>query len=248
MNLVTRFLARWWAVVAVILLWEILVRVLNVSPFLLPAPTTIIHGIARDPLTFLTPLLMTLRTASIGFVAGVASGYLVASVVWLIPFLGMLLTPLALVFRSVPFVAMIPVLATLFGYSDATAWVICAMVCFFPTFVLVVTGLSDVPPNGDDLLTVAGASRWVRYRLLAVPSSLISLATSMRISAAVAFTAALVSEFLMGVPGLAYVLNNALAELNMTNLWGTAFCAIFVGIAAYLGASQFERFALQRWR
>lgn len=248
MTYATRFFSRWWAVIAVVLVWQLGVLIFNISPFLMPSPLTIVTDMAGTPETFLIPLLMTLRTAITGFVIGVGCGFLAASIAWLLPIFGTMLTPLALVIRSVPFVALIPVLATIFGYSSTTAWIICAMVCFFPTFVLVRTGLSDVPANGNDLFTVAGASRMARYRLLAAPSSLISLATSTRISAGVAFTAALVGEFLMGVPGLSSVLTNALAELNMTALWGTSLCAIVIGILAYLGANQIERYALKRLR
>ncbi|MCE4025504.1 ABC transporter permease subunit [Microbacterium sp. Au-Mic1] len=247
MNILARILRRWWAVILIILTWQLAVIVLDVSPFLLPGPFTIIANVADSPGTFLVPLLMTLRTALIGFVVGVGTGYLAASLTWLWPIFGTVITPVALVIRSVPFVALIPILATILGYSLTTAWVICAMVCFFPTFVMVGSGLSDVPANGDDLFTVAGATRWMRYRLLAVPSSLVALATSIRVSAAAAFTAALISEFLMGVPGLAVVLNNALAGLDMTDLWGTALCAILIGVLAYLGANRLEAYAISRW-
>lgn len=248
MNIVTRFFSRWWAVIAIFVVWQLLVVALNVNPFLLPGPVSIVQTIAGAPAEFFPPLLLTLRTAVIGFVVGVGTGYLFASLSWLWPIFGASLTPLALVIRAVPFVALIPVLARIFGYSDTTAWIICAMVCFFPTFVLVGTGLKDVPANGNDLFDVNGATRWNRYRLLAVPASTVALATSMRISAAAAFAAALISEFLMGTEGLALVLADALDRLNMTQLWGASLCAIAVGVIAYLGANQVEKFAIARWR
>lgn len=77
---------------------------------------------------------------------------------------------------------------------------------------------------------------------------MVALATSIRVSAAVAFAAALISEFLMGVPGLAVVLNSSLAELDMTELWGTALCAIFIGVVGYLSANRLETYAIDRWR
>lgn len=248
MRILARIVSRWWAVVLIIATWQLVVIVFDVSPFLLPGPYAIVASVAGSPGTFIVPLLMTLRTALIGFLAGVGAGYFAASLTWLWPVFGTIMTPVALIIRSVPFVALIPILATILGYSATTAWVICAMVCFFPTFVMVSSGLSDVPANGDDLFTVAGATRWMRYRLLAVPSSLIALTTSIRVSAAVAFAAALISEFLMGVPGLAVVLNNALAGLDMTDLWGTALCAILIGVLAYLGANRLEAYAISRWR
>lgn len=248
MNIVIGFLNRWWAVIALFVAWQVIVTVFDISPFLLPGPLDIIISTVQSLETFAVPLLMTMRTAAIGMFVGVLCGYVGASIAWLWPAFGTMLTPVAILIRSMPFVALIPVLAALFGYSSTTAWVICAMVSFFPTFVLVVTGLTDVPPNGNDLFTVAGASRLARYRLLAVPSSLVSLATSIRISAAIAFASALICEFLMGVPGLAVVLTNALAELNMTELWGTAFCAVVIGVLSYLGANHLESYAIRRWR
>jgi putative hydroxymethylpyrimidine transport system permease protein len=244
----TQFLSRWWVIIAIVVIWQISVYAFAVNEFLLPSPFSIVAGIADDPDQYLLPLVLTLRTALIGFVLGVGVGYLMASLAWLWPIFNATLTPFALIIRTVPFVALIPVLTNMLGYSDTTAWVICAMVCFFPTFVLVGTGLSDIPANGNDLFSVAGASRWTRYRLLAVPASMVSLATSTRISAAAAFAAALISEFLMGSDGLAHVLSAALDALNMTQLWGAALCAIVVGVSAYLGANQFETFAVARWR
>lgn len=248
MTHITRFFSQWWAIILVLVGWQLIVMGFNVNQFLLPSPSSIIEAIAAAPGDFFFPLLLTLRTAVIGFVVGVGVGYLMASLAWLWPVFGATLTPFALVVRAVPFVALIPVLTKILGYSDATAVVICSMVCFFPTFVLVGTGLSDVPANGNDLFSANGATRWSRYRLLAVPASMVALATSIRISAAAAFAAALISEFLMGTPGLALVLSDALARLNMTQLWGAALCAIAVGITAYLAANQAEKYAIARWR
>ncbi|MCU1441665.1 MAG: transporter [Rhodoglobus sp.] len=248
MNLARTFFSRWWAVIAVLVLWQLIVTVFNVSQFLIPGPVVIGQEIARDPLTYVAPLLSTVRTAAIGFVLGVGLGYVASSVTWLLPGLGGVVTPLALVVRSVPFVALVPVLARVFGYSDQTAWIICTIVCFFPTFVLVSTGFADVPANGDDLFSMAGASRLDRYRLLAVPASLVMLATSIRISASTSIAGALVAEFLMGRPGLAYVLSVALGELDMKTLWAAALIAIVLSIVAYLLAGQFEKRVIARWR
>jgi NitT/TauT family transport system permease protein len=162
--------------------------------------------------------------------------------------LGALVTPLALIIRSVPFVALIPVLTRVLGYTDRTAWLICSLVCFFPTFVLVTTGLRDVPPNGTDLFTVSGASRWDRYCRLALPASIPALATSIRIGAASAIAAALISEFLMGGPGLALVLTNALDALDITRVWAASACAAAAAVAAYLAASRLETHLIDRWR
>lgn len=248
MRVIGGFLTRWWAVLAIVVAWQAAMWIFRINPFLIPGPISIVKEIGADPLAFVIPLLLTLRTAVIGFLLGVGVGYAMAAASWMWPIFGTALTPVALVIRSVPFVALIPVLTRLIGYGNTTAWIICAMVCFFPTFVLVSTGLRDIPPNGDDLFRSVGASRFDRFRLLAVPASLVGLATSIRIAAASSFAAALIAEFLMGTEGLAFTLSLALGMLDMRTLWGTSFCAIVVSIIAYLLSGKLERKVLARWR
>lgn len=248
MTILKNFISRWWAILALLAAWQLAVLIFRINPFLIPGPTAIASEVARDPGSYLLPLVSTMRTALVGFIIGVGTGYLAASLAWMWSLLGTMLTPLALVIRSVPFVALIPVLARIFGYSEVTAWIICSLVCFFPTFVLVGTGLRDVPANGDDVFSAAGSSRLDRYRLLAVPASLVNLATSARIVASVSLAAAMIAEFLMGTPGLAFVLSNSLATLNMTKVWAAAACVIVFSVLAYMAASQLERYVLARWR
>lgn len=243
-----RWAGRWWVVVLAIVMWQALASTGHLNPLLVPGPSKLIQQLANHPGDFFVPLLKTVKTAAIGFVLGVSAGVVAASLSWLLPVLGALVTPLALIIRSVPFVALIPVLTRVLGYTDRTAWLICSLVCFFPTFVLVTTGLRDIPPNGTDLFTVSGASRWDRYRRLALPASIPALATSMRIGAASAIAAALISEFLMGVPGLALVLTNALDTLDITRVWAASACAAAAAIVAYLAASRLEAHLIDRWR
>jgi ABC-type nitrate/sulfonate/bicarbonate transport system permease component len=76
----------------------------------------------------------------------------------------------------------------------------------------------------------------------------VNLATSIRIVASVSLAAAMIAEFLMGTPGLAFVLSNSLATLNMTKVWAASAVVIVFSVLAYLAASHLERTVLTRWR
>lgn len=233
-------------VAALVVVWQVLASSHHLNPLLIPAPATLVRDFVDRPTTFITPLLRTVSTAVIGLVVGVSAAYVAASLGWLLPLLGTFITPVSLIIRSVPFVALIPVITRSLGYSETTAWIVCSLVTFFPTFVLVTTGLRKVPAHGGELFDVAGASRWDRYRLLAMPASLPSLATSLRIAAATSVAAALVAEFLMGTPGLALVLTNSLDSLDIATLWTASACATAVAIAAYLAAGRLEAHVVER--
>ncbi|WP_051791539.1 ABC transporter permease [Amycolatopsis jejuensis] len=247
MNLVGRFARRWWLVLAVVAIWQLVSALGAVNPLLVPAPAQLLGRLGEEPAKFLLPLLHTVGTAAIGLALGVGAGLVVASCVWASPFARNVITPLAVVIRSVPFVALIPVLSRLIGYSDRSAWLICGLVSFFPTFVLVSSGLRDIPANGDDLFSVNGASRWAHYRRLALPACLPALATSIRVAAASSIAAALVAEFLMGTPGLALVLTEGLDSFDIPAVWVGSACAAAVGIAAYLLAGWLETTVVKRF-
>lgn len=239
---------RWWALALLLLGWQAAVNFAGLDPLVLPGPLDVIDVVVAEPAQFLLPVARTVTTAAIGLILGVAAGYTMAALSWLVPFLAGALTPLALVIRSVPFVALIPVLARVFGYGVTTAWVICALVCFFPTFVMVSTGLNDTPANGEDLFRVNGAARIDRFRRLAAPSAMPHLATAFRISSATAILAALVAEFLMGIPGLARVLADSLDHLDVERMWGASAIAAVLAITVFTVTSRLETYVNARWR
>lgn len=239
---------RWWLVALVVLAWELVVALGHVNPIVLPGPGPVVGDFFSEPSYYLVPLLDTLYTAALGLVGGVAAGYLMAGCGWFFPLLGGLFTPLALVLRSMPFVSLVPVLALILGYGTTSALLICVIVCFFPTYVLVSSGMRNLPAGADALFSVAGASRFDRFRRLVVPASLPALATSVRISAATSILAALVAEYLMGSKGLASILYLALDELLVTKVWTTCLVVAVTAIVVFVATTRLEEAIRRRWQ
>ncbi|MHB1783332.1 MAG: ABC transporter permease [Acidimicrobiales bacterium] len=239
---------RWWVVAFVVVLWEFAVELGHINPIILPGPGPVVGEFISEPSFYLSPLGDTLVTAAVGLVCGVSAGYLMAACAWYLPLLGGLFTPLALVLRSMPFVTLVPVLALVLGYGTTSALVICAVVCFFPTYVLVSTGMRTLPSGADALFAVAGASRATSFRRLVIPTSLPSLATSIRISAATSILAALVAEYLMGTPGLASLLTVALDDLLVTKVWTICLVVAVSAIAVFVATTRLEQTVRERWQ
>lgn len=241
-------LRRWWVVALVVVLWEVVVVAGRVNSVIVPGPAPVVGEFFSQPIFYLAPLGDTLATAAVGLVCGVCAGYAMAACGWYLPLLGGLLTPLALVLRSMPFVTLVPVLALVLGYGTTSALVICSVVCFFPTYVLVSTGMRTLPGGAEALFEVAGASRRVAFRRLVIPASLPSLATSIRISAATSILAALVAEYLMGTPGLASLLYVALDDLLVIKVWTICLVVVVVAIAVFVATTRLEEFVRTRWQ
>lgn len=242
-----RVAVKWWTVALVVVVWELVTGLGHVDSAIVPGPFTVVRRLVSHPGTFGSPLGDTALTASIGLVAGVTTGLFVSCVSWFAPVIAGFLTPLAVTIRSLPFVALVPILALVLGYGTVSAVIICGLVCFFPTFVLVSTGLRQLPAGTSAYFTVAGSSRWQRFYRLALPAAVPALVTSVRISAATSIAAALVAEFLMGTPGLAYLLETSLNNLDVVGVWAASVVAVLASLVAFIVSSRLEEAVRARW-
>ena len=158
-----RFAVDCWGIALILAAWQALVVVNDLNAIVMPRPLDTILEVVRQPGLYAAATLQTVTTAAAGLAFGLLIGCGVALAAWASRILGGLLTPLGLIFSSVPVVTLIPVLARIFGYTSATVVAIVAILSFFPFFVYGSAGLADLPAGSDDLFRVLGARR--RHRL-----------------------------------------------------------------------------------
>jgi ABC-type nitrate/sulfonate/bicarbonate transport system permease component len=193
---------RWWWVAVLLLSWDLYVRIKGFNVIVLPSPLDVARSLVADGPELLANLLLTLRAALLGLLLGAVLGTLAAVLAWISRVLSGLVAPLALLVRSVPFIVFIPILSRFMGYDTTMEVVVVGMLSFFPSFVLVSSGLAGLPAAASDLCAVYGAPRWRRLWLIALPAAIPNLFASIRISASVAVLVAMVAEYLTGIEGL----------------------------------------------
>ena len=201
-RILASLLRSWWWLVLLLFAWDLYVRLKGFNVIVLPDPWTVARALANDWPTLGAKLLLTLRAAVAGLLAGAFLGTLVAVVAWSSRFLSGIVAPLALLVRSVPFIVFIPILSRLMGYNTSMEIFVVTVFSFFPSFVLVSSGLAGLPAAASDLCLVFGATRWRKLVLIALPAAMPQLFASIRISASFAVLAAMVAEFLTGIDGL----------------------------------------------
>jgi ABC-type nitrate/sulfonate/bicarbonate transport system permease component len=201
-RILASLLRSWWWMVLLLFAWDLYVRLKGFNVIVLPDPWTVARALANDWPTLGAKLLLTLRAAVAGLLAGAFLGTLVAVVAWSSRFLSGIVAPLALLVRSVPFIVFIPILSRLMGYNTSMEIFVVTVFSFFPSFVLVSSGLAGLPAAASDLCLVFGATRWRKLVLIALPAAMPQLFASVRISASFAVLAAMVAEFLTGIDGL----------------------------------------------
>ena len=238
---------RYWGVVALILLWHGYVKLFDINRIVMPSPGSVFSELATNTSRYVDPTISTLTVAAAGLVGGMLMGAALASLSWFARALSGLLTPVAVIIRSVPIVAMIPVLARVFGYEQRTILVITIAISFFPTFVFVTSGLRATPPGTEDVFAALGARRMTVFRRLALPSAVPNGLIALRLSAADCVLAALIAEFLMGTQGLGHVFQDTVGDLDMLTAWSAAIVATILSVVFFVAAKRVERMGNSRW-
>ena len=222
--------------------WELLVMVFQPPTFLLPPPSLIGRSLAGQFLALMGYGFNTFMEALGGFIIGCSLGLLVAMLVARSRWLSDLLLPFAIASNSVPIVAMAPIAIVWFGIGPGSKIAIVAVMCFFPTMVSTVRGLTSASPDAVALMHSYAASNWQIFAKLRVPSALPFVFNALKICTAVSMIGAIVAEF-FGSPtvGLGFRISTEAARMNMGLVWAAITVASVAGSAAYAALVLLER-------
>ncbi|ARO13399.1 ABC transporter, permease protein [Ketogulonicigenium robustum] len=226
-------LLDFWVVILLFLAWQMGVTLSQVNAIVMPSPLATVQAVLATPGLYLGALWSTVSLAVGGLAFGMGLGVLVALLSWYSRILRGLLTPVGIIFSSVPVVALIPILSRMFGYGGGTVLAVVAIISFFPFFVFVSSGLRALPAGSDNVFTVFGSSRWNRLIRLAIPSALPNFAVALRITAPNSILAAMVGEFLMKTGGLGNLLSSAADGFRTEQAIGASLVATFAAVMLF---------------
>lgn len=260
-SLLGRAFGRFWRtllnglVFAVIglILWEVLVKISGVTPYIAKSPGDVYHFLFTDPGAAVNRAILnhafwtTARDMAIGFVAGTLAALVFANIFALRREVEQAVMPVAMVLRTVPLVAMVPLIALIFGRGFWGVAVIAGIVTFFPTLVNVTLALRAIPDESFDLMHGYGASRIVTLRKVQFPGAMPALFASARIAAPLALTGALLAEWLATGQGAGYLMLTSSNQGNYNMMWASVVVVVVAAVILYSVLSGIETLVLDRY-
>jgi len=213
--------------------WAAYVEASGVSPLLVPTPRTVGGELADAPGLFLRSALSTMRLGLSGWALGLVVGALLAIATWWSGLLRGLLTPMVIVARTAPTLALLPAVAAVIGYNDWSIITICVLIAFFPAFAYTLKGLRMSADGALDLLATVGAPRGRRFLFVILPASLRDMVVAMRLTAGVCVIAAVVGEYLIGQRGLGRLFADAMGRQNIGLAWAVALSIVLLSMVAF---------------
>jgi NitT/TauT family transport system permease protein len=242
------------AIVGVIalVLWEALVRLLEVPPYLLPGPLLVFQTLIEEWSDLFPSLLITLQITVVAFIAATVSGLLIAVLFTQSKWIERSFFPYAVILQTTPIVAIAPLIIIWFKSKTFAALVVCAwIVAFFPIVSNTTLGLNSADHNLKNLFHLYGASRWQMLWHLRLPSAMPYFLGGLRISGGLALIGAVVAEFVAGTggarSGIAYQILMSSYKLQIPRMFAALLMTTALGVLIFVGLTVLSDRLLRHW-
>lgn len=219
--------------------WYGFVRAFHLDPYFAKTPTDVFRylltagdaGPNRHELV--QAFDVTLVDAGVGYLAGTVAAVAVAALVVTQRAIEQTLMPVAIVLRSVPLIAMTPLIALVFGRGLVGVTVVVGIVTFFPTLVNMIIGMRSAPQLACDLVRAYGGSRLTAMRKIRFQYALPAFFASARIAAPTAIGGATLAEWLATGKGAGNLMLVASSSSRFDTLWSAVALIVLISVALY---------------
>ena len=218
-----------------LIMWELLVRMLEVSPIILPPPTMIAERFANETPTLWADFQQTIiKGAMTGYVIGALAAFAIAILADRSDFLTRGILPVGGFMAALPIVGIAPIFVRWLGSDWESKAAVVAVMVFFPILVNTVAGLRDTTAMQRDLMRTYGAGYWPTLFKLRLPAAMPFMFNGLKIATTLALIGAIVAEF-FGSPtvGMGFRISTSVGQLALDMVWAEIVVAALAGSAFY---------------
>ncbi len=218
-----------------LIMWELLVRLLEVSPIILPPPTAIASRFSKEmPILWADFHQTIIKGALTGYIIGAMAAFGVAILADRSEFLTRGIMPVGGFMAALPIVGTAPIFVKWLGSDWESKAAVVAVMVFFPILVNTVAGLRDTTAMQRDLMRTYGAGYWPTLFKLRLPAAMPFIFNGLKIATTLALIGAIVAEF-FGSPtvGMGFRISTSVGQLALDMVWAEIVVAAIAGSAFY---------------
>ncbi|SEQ27106.1 NitT/TauT family transport system permease protein [Faunimonas pinastri] len=230
-----------WTIIALLVIWEVGVRVTHTPEFVLPSPSRIAEEFVAYWPRLLVQSTYTVAEILIGFVCSVLIGVPLAVLVTYSRFADRAIYPLIVTSQTVPKVAIAPLMVAWFGYGVTPKIVIVVLLTFFPIVINSVVGLKASSAEMLYLARSMGANSWQTFWKFRLPQAMPNMFAGFKLATVMAVIGAIVAEFVGSDVGLGYVIQVAGSSFNITRQFGAIVMISIIGMIFFMAMEWAEK-------
>jgi NitT/TauT family transport system permease protein len=237
---------------ALLLLWQLVLRVFRVPPYMLPSPFAVAGAIvARFP-SLITSFAITAEESAGGLIASIMVGILIALIFAQSRWVRRMLYPYTLLLQTVPIVAIAPLIIMWVGADTPAVTFVAFIISLAPIIANTTQGLISVDENLVHLFLMHNASPAQVLFKLRLPHAVPSLFVGIRIASGIAVIGAITGELYagsarVGSGGLGYSILYASSQLQTDYLFALVVAATILGFSFFFIVVFLEWYFLHKW-
>ena len=221
--------------VALLFLWEGLVRGLDVPLVILPAPSAIWTTLTASIPTLWADFVQTvLKSVVPGYIMGCGTAFLTAIAIDRSPFLQRGLLPIGNLAAALPIIGIAPIMVMWFGFDWQSKAAVVVVMCFFPMLVNTMEGLQASEKMQRDLMRTYAAGYGQTLLKLRLPAAAPFIFNGLKICTTLALIGAIVAEF-FGTPivGMGFRISTEIGRMALDMVWAEIAVAALTGSLFY---------------
>jgi len=240
------------AIAAIVIVWTLFLRVVNVSPFVAKSPADVWTYLFTDPeavgnrAVIASNLLRTLIDASYGYALGLVLAATVSLLFYFSRVLESMFVPSVTALHAIPMVTVAPILVLIFGRGVLGTAVIGASIVFVPALLTMLLGIRSTPRTDVDMIVAFGGSTASAFFKVALPHAIPTWFTAARVAVTTSVVGALLAEWLATGKGLGGQMLKDANEFEFARLWASVVVLTVVCVALYQVMSIIEGIVTNR--
>lgn len=222
--------------VAVLIGWDLLVRLRLVSEFILPSPL----GVAESMWSLSGTALLwesaaiTMYETVAGFILGSGLAFVLAVLSASYERFRMAIYPYMVALQVTPRIAITPIIIAWLGFGTEPKIVLAATICFFPVFINTLAGMLATDESALELFRSLQASRWQVLRQLMLPTAMPVVFAGLKTAMTLALIGAIVGEFVSAQEGMGLLIQQFSFQLNMEAAFAVLLYLTLLGLILHL--------------
>ena len=217
-------------ILALLVIWELVVRIANIPLYILPAPTKIISTLFEDIEALGHHSLITVLEALIGMAISLVAAIIFGILMDALPAFKRSIYPILVVTQTVPVIVLAPILVLWMGFGWGPKILTVVLMCFFPIVVSFTDGMSQMDAGYENLIKTYGGSKLQVYTMVKLPAAFVSLFSGLKVAATYSISGAVVGEWIASSAGLGYYLIRAKNSYLMEKVFASVLVIVILSL------------------
>lgn len=218
------------AIIALLALWEALVRLLDIPSYVLPSPSEVLAALWEDRAALLQHSGITVAEALGGMGISLALALALGMVMDVSERVKAVVYPILVVTQTVPMIVLSPILILYLGFGTAPKILTVVLMCFFPIVVSFADGMGQIDPGYVNLIRTYGGNRLQVYTLVKIPYAMPALFSGLKVAATYSISGAVVGEWVASQAGIGYYLLRVKNSYALDKMFASVLVIILLSL------------------